>query len=95
MSTNGTPDNKDSGTTDATTRLLADHVYLGRDCEGYHHHLDRAADTVTRFDDAGRIERRTDLGDRPLDHYLLFVADEIGWDDRRQLATWDVWPEVW
>jgi len=91
MSTKDTPEQKPSGTTDATTRLLAGHVYLGRDREGYHHHLNRATATVTRFDDSGQIERRTDIGHADLDEYLAFVADEIAWDDRRQLATWDVW----
>jgi len=91
MSTNGTPAQESAGTTDATTRLLADHVYLGRDREGYHHHLDRSTETVTRFDGTGTIERRTDIVDADLDEYLAFVADGVGWRDRRQLATWDVW----
>jgi hypothetical protein len=91
MSTKDTPEQKSSGTTDATTRCLPAHVYLGRDREGYHHHLDRDAEAVTRFDDDGQIERRTDIADADLDEYLAFVADEVAWDDRRQLATWDVW----
>lgn len=91
MSTKDAPEQKPSGTTDATTRLLPQHVYLGRDREGYRHHLDRATATVTRFDDARRIERRTDIADADLDEYLAFVADGVGWDARHQLATWDVW----
>jgi hypothetical protein len=91
MSTNDTPAQESAGTTDATSRCLPQHVYLGRDREGYHHHLDRAADAVYRFGEAGTIERRTDLDGEHLDEYLAFVADGVGWDDRRQLATWDVW----
>ena len=77
--------------TDATTRLLPQHVYLGRDAEGFRHHLDRAANTVTRFSDTGEIERVTDLGDDHLDDYLAFVAEDVGWRVRKQAATWDVW----
>lgn len=76
--------------TDYTSRLLPKHVYLGRDCEGYRHHLDRDAGMVTRFDDDGRIERRTSLDD-DLGDYLAFVADGVGWDARYQIADWDVW----
>jgi hypothetical protein len=92
MSTNDTPGQKSSGTTDATTRLLPQHVYLGRDREGYRHHLDRDANTVTRFDDDGRIERVTPLGDAHLDDYLRFVAEEVGWKTRKQAANWDFIP---
>lgn len=77
--------------TDHTTALLPQHVYLGCDREGYRHHLDRDANTVTRFDDAGTVERRTDLGDTHLDDYLAFVAGGVGWRVRKQAATWDVW----
>jgi hypothetical protein len=78
--------------TDHTSALLPKHVYLGRDTEGYRHHLDRGAGRVTRFDDAGAIERTTLLDDaEALDDYLAFVADEIGWHVRHQIATWDVW----
>jgi hypothetical protein len=91
MSTKHSTEDKTSDTTDATTRLLPDHVHLGRDREGYRHHLDRAADAVYRFDETGAIERCTDLDGRHLDEYLAFVADGVGWDARRQLATWDIW----
>jgi hypothetical protein len=91
MSSKNSPDQKGSGTTDATTRLLPQHVYLGRDREGYRHHLDRDANTVTRFDGAGTIERRVPLADKHLDTYLAFVADEVGWSVRKQAATWDFW----
>ncbi|WP_251342408.1 hypothetical protein [Haloplanus halophilus] len=75
--------------TDYTTKLLPQHVYLGRDREGYVHHLDRDANAVHRVEDAGERERVTPLGDAHLDDYLAFVADEIGWTDRKQAATWD------
>jgi|GEM_PF-7122174 len=91
MSSKSPPEQKSSGTIDATTRLLPQHVYLGRDTEGFRHHLDREANIVTRFSDTGEIERRTDLGDDHLDDYLAFVADHVGWAVRKQAATWDVW----
>lgn len=96
MPTNNTLADKDSATdcTDYTTRLLPQHVYLGYDTEDCHHHLDRDANTVARFDDTSRIERRTELGDRHLDDYLAFVAEEIGWRVRKQAATWDFFPEA-
>jgi hypothetical protein len=91
MSMNTPSEQKPSGTIDATTRLLPQHVYLGRDTEGFRHHLDREANTVTRFDDDGTIERVTGLGDDHLDDYLAFVAKHVGWRARYQIATWDVW----
>lgn len=91
MSTNDTPAQESADTTDATTRLLPQHVYLGADTEGYRHHLDRDTETVWRFDGDGQIERRTDISDHDLDAYLAFVADEVGWRARYQLATWDIW----
>jgi len=96
MSTNNTLADKDSATdcTDYTTRLLPQHVFLGRDREEYNHHLDRETNVVTRFDDAGEIERRTELGDDPLDDYLAFVAEKVGWKTRKQAATWDFFPEA-
>lgn len=94
MSSKTPPEQKSSGTTDATTRLLPQHVYLGRDTEGFRHHLNREANTVTRFDDTGEIERVTDLGGRHLDDYLAFVAEHVGWRVRKQAATWDFFPEA-
>lgn len=79
--------------TDATTRLLPQHIHLGVDEEDFRHHFDREANTVTRFDDTGRIERVTDLGADHLDDYLLFVADHVGWRVRKQAATWDFFPK--
>lgn len=91
MSTKDVPEQKISGTADASPRLLPQHVYLGVDAEGYRHHLDRDAGLVTRFDDAGKIERRTDLSNSDLGEYLLFVAEQVGWRARYQIADWDLW----
>lgn len=76
--------------TDYTTTLLPQHVHLGVDAEGYRHHLDRATNSVWRFE-GSTVERRTPLGAKDLDRYLAFVADEIGWQERYQIATWDIW----
>jgi len=94
MSSKTPPEQKSSGTYDEPARLLPQHVYLGRDTQGFRHHLDRDANTVTRFDDTGRIERITRLGDRHLDDYLAFVAESVGWRVRKQAATWDFFPEA-
>jgi len=94
MSTKDRPAQETAGTTDATTRLLPQHVYLGRDAEGYRHHLDREAGVIYRFDDSGTVERITSLDGRHLDDYLAFVAEEIAWAGRKQAATWDVFPEA-
>lgn len=93
--TTASPSNGDTAEkcSDYTTNLLPQHVYLGRDREGYAHHLDRDANTVTRFDGAD-IERVTPLGDAHLDDYLRFVAEEVGWQTRKQAATWDVFGEA-
>lgn len=92
MITNDTPADKASAT-DCTDPFLADHVYLGRDREGFVHHLDREANVVYRFDDDG-MERVSPLGEKHLDDYLAFVADQIGWAVRKQAATWDFFPEA-
>jgi len=94
MSTKERPAQESAGTYDEPPRLLPQHVYLGRDTEGFRHHLDREANTVTRFDDTGTVERRTDLTDRHLDDYLAFVAEEIAWAVRKQAASWDFFPEA-
>lgn len=91
---NDRPAQEPAGTSDEPPRLLPQHVYLGRDREGYRHHLDRNTNTVTRFNDTGQIERRTHLGNRHLDDYLLFIAEGVGWRVRKQAATWDFFPEA-
>lgn len=88
MSTKHAPENKSSGTRDAQFSILPQHVFLGTDTEGFHHHLNRDTATVHRFDGPER-ERVTPLGDAHLDDYLAFVADEIGWAVRKQAANWD------
>lgn len=89
-STNPSPttgDTTDNGI-DHEYSLLPQHVYLGRDTEGYVHHLDRDQNVVHRFE-GGTRERVTPLGDAHLDDYLAFVADDLGWHERKQAATWD------
>ena len=94
MSTNDRPAQEAAGTYDEPPRLLPKHVYLGRDREGYRHHLDRDANTVTRFNDTGQIERCTHLGGHHLDDYLRFIAEEVGWQVRKQAGTFDFFPEA-
>ena len=94
MSTKDRPAQESAGTYDEPPRLLPKHVYLGVDVEGYRHHLNREANIVTRFNDGGEIERRTHLGDRHLDDYLLFVAEGVGWRVRKQAGTFDFFPEA-
>jgi hypothetical protein len=72
------------------SRILPDHCYLGRDREGYAHHLDRQGAVIHRVDAAtGGRERRVELAarDEPVldavGSYLAFVADGVGWLDRR------------
>jgi hypothetical protein len=75
-------------------RLAPRHAYLGVDAEGYHHHVDRAARLVYRFDGAGQIERTTPLrtpGDTDLERYVHdHVADAVGWADRPYVTTRDL-----
>lgn len=80
--------------TDRTINLLPQHVYLGVDVEGFRHHLDREANVIYRFDDRGRIERCTDLGERHLDDYLRFIAEEVSWRVRKQAGSFDFFPEA-
>ena len=69
------------------------HKYLGRDRDGYHHHVDKSRGLVYRFDDHGDIERVTDLFEDPnpemhhLDSYIEFVAEGCGWEDRRNITA--------
>jgi hypothetical protein len=81
--------------------LLADHVLLGRDAEGYVHHLDRQTATVHRIHPTtGARERRTDLTARPerppraLEVYIRFVAEGTGWADRRKYTAADLFGGV-
>jgi hypothetical protein len=94
MSTKDRPAQESAGTYDEPPRLLPKHVYLGVDTEGYRHHLDRDANVITRFTDAGEIERRTELDSRHLDEYLLFVAEDVGWRVRKQAGSFDFFPEA-
>jgi hypothetical protein len=76
--------------------LLPRHVYLGRDRNGFDHHLDRATASVHRFDTAGVRERRVDLTERDepapkaLEVYLYWIAHHIGWESRHKMVGADV-----
>lgn len=96
MSTNIERAEKPTDDEPFNTTLLARHVNLGTDAEGMIHHLDRATATVHRIDPAtGRRERRTDLTARnepapaALETYIAFVAEGVGWDDRRKYVAAD------
>lgn len=78
------------------TTVLARHVDLGDDAAGYVHHLDRHTATVHRIAPDGTRERRTDLTARTerapdaLETYVEFVAEGVGWAERRKLVAADV-----
>lgn len=87
MATKGPTADKDAA---SFSRILSDHCYLGRDREGFQHHLDRRSAAIHRVDpESGERERRVELAarDEPVldavGSYLSFVADGVGWDDRR------------
>jgi hypothetical protein len=94
-----TPSRQKSAGTDRRTALAPPrHAYLGVDAEGYHHHVDRDARLVYRFDTDGMIERTTPLrtpDDTDLERYIHdHVAAAVGWADRRYVTTRDVWGDA-
>ena len=84
MSTNTLPTKE--GIDNTQTR----HAYLGRDREEFHHHLDRSREYVIRFDDAGDVERVTDLDGRSAIAYRVWVEDQIGWTTRDTMLVVDL-----
>lgn len=83
-----------SSGTDRQYRTAPQHAYLGVDAEGYHHHVDRDARLVYRFDDGGAIERTTPLNtldDTDLERYIHdHVASDVGWASRPYVTTRDL-----
>lgn len=86
-----------------TDSLIAQHTTLGLDDDGYAHHLDRDARVVHRIDPAtGCRERRSDLGawtdERPnksmgnaVSVYVHeYIGGEVGWTERAQMTSRDV-----
>jgi len=80
---------------DRQYRTAPRHAYLGVDGEGYHHHADRDARLVYRFDADGRVERTTPLrggDDTALEAYIHdHVADAVGWVHRPYVTTRDLY----
>jgi hypothetical protein len=80
--------------------FVARHERLGRDREGYTHHLDRDARRVYRFDDTGTLDQIADLdildadllGDAIETYIHEYVAAQVGWEDRT-LTNRDLFPE--
>jgi hypothetical protein len=76
---------------------LSRHTVIGRDQEGYRHHLDRESGKVHRMTISGTRERVVDLTTRDapaavsLELYVDFVGQAVGWDSRQQLVGTDVW----
>lgn len=84
---------------DATTRLLADHVVLGRDQEHRIHHLDRAAGAVHVVDPVtGARPHAVDLTDHAspsvrtlgdgIAEWLAGVEAEWGWAVQEVHSFW-------
>lgn len=98
MSSNAARADKPTDRRTAFDPALTTHVYLGRDAEGYHHHLDRSTATVHRVAADGTRERTVDLLARERDEtaagaleaYLAFVARSVAWDDRRKYTARDL-----
>ena len=82
---------------DRQYRTVARHAYLGVDREGYHHHVDRDARLVYRFDATGAVERTTPLrtpNDTDLERYIHdHVATDVGWAERSYVTTRDLWED--
>lgn len=66
------------------------HGYLGRDCAGFDHHVDRARGVVFRFDSDGRFERMTDLGGHSLNTYKEWVDARVGWQTGLTMLSVDL-----